>query len=139
MEFNATFLVSAISFIVFTILMNKVLYAPLEKVVTERENFINANYSDAKNKEDSAKSLLQDVANRIAASRIDAKKIQDKKLSEAGRYASEIVKEAKLEMDQFIEEQKSSISRKINAVNVNTAELADMITEKFLNNRRQDG
>ena len=49
MEFNATFLVSAISFIVFTILMNKILYAPLEKIVDERENFINGNYSDAKN------------------------------------------------------------------------------------------
>ena len=37
MEFNATFIVSAISFIIFVVLMNIILYAPLQKVVEERK------------------------------------------------------------------------------------------------------
>lgn len=41
MEFNATFFVTAISFIVFTFIMTKFFYAPLTKVIDEREDFIN--------------------------------------------------------------------------------------------------
>ena len=40
MEFNATFIASAISFIVFTLIMNAVFYKPLGKVVSERQKFI---------------------------------------------------------------------------------------------------
>ena len=47
MEFNGTFLASAISFIVFVYCMNKLLYAPVQKIVQERHEFINTNYSDA--------------------------------------------------------------------------------------------
>ena len=36
MEFNATFFVTAISFIVFTFIMNKIFYTPLTKVIDER-------------------------------------------------------------------------------------------------------
>ena len=37
MEFNGTFLASIVSFIVFVFLMNKVLYAPMGKIVKERK------------------------------------------------------------------------------------------------------
>ena len=36
MEFNATFIITAISFIIFVFLMNTILYRPLEKIVDER-------------------------------------------------------------------------------------------------------
>ena len=38
MEFNATFLVSFVSFIVFVVLMNQILYRPLDKIVRERKS-----------------------------------------------------------------------------------------------------
>lgn len=49
MEFNATFLISAISFILFTLIMNKIFYKPLERVMDERQKFIDDTKSDAKN------------------------------------------------------------------------------------------
>ena len=39
MEFNATFLVSAISFIVFTFVMNKIFYNPLGRVISKDRSF----------------------------------------------------------------------------------------------------
>ena len=49
MEFNATFLATIVSFIVFVILMNKILYAPILNIIEERENLVETNYRSAKN------------------------------------------------------------------------------------------
>lgn len=38
MEFNATFIITTISFILFTFIMNKIFYAPLGKIIDERQN-----------------------------------------------------------------------------------------------------
>lgn len=63
LEFNATFLVSMISFIVFIIIMNAIFYKPILGVIEERENFINDHYNDAKNSKDKAQSLLEQKKN----------------------------------------------------------------------------
>ena len=43
MEFNATFLATIISFLVFVFLMNKILYEPMGRIVAERKTFIDEN------------------------------------------------------------------------------------------------
>ena len=48
MEFNATFLISAISFIVFVIIMNRIFYAPILKIMQEREKIVEGNFNTAK-------------------------------------------------------------------------------------------
>ena len=58
MEFNATFFVTAISFIVFTFIMNKIFYTPLTKVIDEREEFINNAVTEAKDNTNQAENLL---------------------------------------------------------------------------------
>ena len=44
MEFNATFLVTIITFIVFVFLMNKILYAPILGIMEERKRVVDGNY-----------------------------------------------------------------------------------------------
>ncbi len=73
MEFNATFLVTIISFIVFVYLMNKILYSPIQKIVTEREDFVNSNLKDAETNNDKAKALSEDRDNKISNARNDAR------------------------------------------------------------------
>ena len=51
MEFNATFLATIISFVLFVILMNKILYAPILNIMEQRKSFIYGNYSDDKKNE----------------------------------------------------------------------------------------
>ena len=48
LEFNATFFIAMISFVVFMIIMNAILYKPLERIVTERKNLIDKNYMKSK-------------------------------------------------------------------------------------------
>ena len=47
MEFDATFLIAVISFIVFVLLMNKIFYAPVLKIMQARQSFVEKNYSCA--------------------------------------------------------------------------------------------
>ena len=65
MEFNATFLVSVISFIIFTIIMNKIFYKPLENVMDERQKFIDDAKSDALNSNNRADAILKEKEDRL--------------------------------------------------------------------------
>ena len=136
MEFNATFFISAISFIIFTILMNKILYSPMEKIVDERENFVNNTYKDAKDASDKSKSLLQDKADKIAKSRLDAKNVINNKTNEANKHSDEITKNAKIESNKLITEKKAELEQTSNNVEnemqKDVVNLAQIISDKIL-------
>ena len=57
MEFNATFLATIISFVLFVILMNKILYAPILSIMEERKAFIDGNYKSAKENDEKVAEL----------------------------------------------------------------------------------
>ncbi len=48
MEFDATFIIAVISFIVFVFIMNKIFYAPIIKIMQERQNVVEKNFNSAK-------------------------------------------------------------------------------------------
>lgn len=48
LEFNATFFIAMISFIIFMIIMNAILYKPLDRIVRERRDLIDKNNLKAK-------------------------------------------------------------------------------------------
>ena len=58
MEFNATFLATIVSFIVFVFLMNKVLYAPILNVMEARKNFIADNFKTAEKNNAKSNSII---------------------------------------------------------------------------------
>ncbi len=51
LEFNATFFVAMINFVIFILIMNAILYKPLERIVNERKNLINTNHEKSKEAE----------------------------------------------------------------------------------------
>ena len=73
MEFNATFLVSIISFLVFVFLMNKILYAPMERIVSERQKFIDDNFNDADENFRRADGLEQERGEKLLTAKNDAR------------------------------------------------------------------
>lgn len=136
MEFNATFIVSAISFVIFTVIMNAVFYRPIERIVNERQKFIDDAYSDAKNSNEKADGLIQDKEYRLAETDKTTKNImteivtsannmRDEKISEARNSAKNRIDEAKLSLSH----EKNNMTDRINAV---TVELAESISSKIL-------
>ena len=95
MEFNATFLVSAISFIIFTVIMNKIFYKPLESVMDERQRVINDAKSDALNSDNRANAILKDRDERLNKSLAESKKIVADKVNEANEDSKMLTNSAK--------------------------------------------
>ena len=81
MEFNATFLISAISFILFTLIMNKIFYKPLERVMDERQKFIDDTKSDAEKSNLKAQAIINDREERLTKSAADSKKLVADKIN----------------------------------------------------------
>ena len=111
MEFNATFLIAGISFIIFTFLMNLILYKPLENIVKEREELINGNYDNANSSKEKAKSLLDIVAQKLAKSKNEAKSVLQSHKQQAEAEVSKILTDAKNSNNDFIAEQKSRLQK----------------------------
>jgi F-type H+-transporting ATPase subunit b len=122
MEFNATFIASAISFIVFTIIMNAIFYKPLEKVVSERKAFIDDTMEEAKLHSEKSEALLKDKAKKIENTKHDAKKIivdkadevKNKKAvmtSEAQQKAVKTIDAAKTELQKSKDESQEVLSK----------------------------
>lgn len=134
MEFNATFIVTIISFLVFVFLMNTILYRPLEKIVDEREKLLSDNYNDAQNAQKQARSLLEDKAQKIAQSKIEAKRSIDTKLKEGYDGSSEVIKNARIKSINFLKEQKSKLEVQSSQIiqNFDVTGLANIIKDKIM-------
>ena len=136
MEFNATFSVSAISFILFTFIMNKIFYKPLEKVMTERELFINDTLNSAKYSNDKAEAILKDREDKLNKSLADSKKIISEKLNETNKNAGVIISNAKNEYRQDMDKAKENLAKDENELNEalkpQIKKLAGAISSKLL-------
>ena len=136
LEFNATFLVSMISFIVFIIIMNAIFYKPILGVIEERENFINDHYNDAKNSKDKAQSLLEQKEKRLNDTLSESKKIVSDKVNEANETAKSITDDAKADSANKIQSAKKELHEKevqtAEELKNNVKDLAESISSKIL-------
>lgn len=141
MEFNATFLISAISFILFTLIMNKIFYKPLEKIMDERENFINDNLNDAKNSKDKAEFLLKDKDEKLAKSLIEARAIISKELDATNKQSAQITTQAKQKAKDEVDLAKQTLSNEVDGfegeLNSKISELADFLKDKIIKTTEQ--
>ncbi len=134
MEFNATFLISAISFIVFTIIMNRIFYKPLERVMNEREKFINDNIVDAKFSNDKADEITKNREEKLAKSQLDAKSLVARKINDANENSRNLTEQAKQKSKEDIKSAKEALTKEAENIeqNLKIEELADVIYSKVL-------
>ena len=109
MEFNATFFITAISFIVFVFLMNTILYRPLEKIVDEREKLITENYNKANELNSEAKNMLEKKAFEIAQAKAKAKNDIDLEYNKDYEKSGNKIREEKENSLNYIKEQKQQL------------------------------
>ncbi len=94
LEFDATAIVIAISFIVFMLIMNAIFYKPLLKLQDEREDYIANNKQQAQNYQNEAQGLLSEHDEIIKQTKKQAKDIISDVLEKAKNEKSEKVAEA---------------------------------------------
>ena len=136
MEFNATFIVSMVSFILFTILMNKILYRPITQIVEEREKLINDNLQDAEISKTKAEEIYAGKEKRLNDVALENKRLMSEKLAEVNTQAKNQTTEAKKNSIDSINTAKSEIAQKTatleDEMNARVDEFANGITAKIL-------
>lgn len=140
-EFNATFIIAMLSFVVFIMIMNAIFYQPVLNIIRKRDSYINSNYEEAKNNETSAKKIDAERTSQIEATQAKCRKEFYSAVNTMQEKASGKIKEAKennktviqTEKDRlFNEEQKLQKTLQESVVE----ELASSIASKLLNNNQ---
>lgn len=138
MEFNATFIVSAISFIVFSIIMNAIFYKPLSKIVDERQKFIDESLKDAKNKTAKSEEIIKDKRKKVETTKQDARKIIVDKSEEAKSQKNVLTTDAQQKAVQTINTAKDELTKSESEAQIILSEdaknLAMQISSKILGN-----
>lgn len=136
MEFNATFIVSIINFIVFTIIMNAIFYKPLQKVVIERQKFIDDTNEEAKKHRKKSEVILKDKDHQLEKTKHDAKKIILDKSDEAKANKSNLASEAHQKANSEIEIAKTDLHKSKDEAQAllseDTKNIAQQIATKIL-------
>ena len=83
MEFNATFIVTIISFLLFMYIMNLIFYIPIKTIGEKRNEIISQNNREADNMENNAQAITEETENRYSQAISNANKKMNKKISEA--------------------------------------------------------
>ena len=136
MEFNATFLVSVISFIVFTFVMNKIFYNPLGRVISERQKFLDETRNDALFSNNKAEAILKDRDDKLSKSVADAKRLVADKVNEANENSRTLTGKAKQKSMEEITSAKLSLHDEANQskeeLKNKVKDLAEVISSKVL-------
>ena len=139
MEFNGTFLASIVSFLVFVFLMNKILYAPMEKIVRERQSFIDDNFNSADENYKKADGLEHQREERLVGAKDEARTKYNDSISGYKAQKGEIVKQAQEESNNELAqayEQLNNVSNETKeGLKGRMTDLANDIVEKVLGYR----
>lgn len=136
-EFNATFLVAMLSFVVFIMIMNAIFYRPILNIMRKRDEYINSNYDEAEEFSEQAEKLDIKKAETIQqtqnACRTEIKNV----VENAQGLASKNVQDARTEVKNEIQLKKDSLVRESEALegvlqSSVVTDLASSITSKFM-------
>ena len=141
MEFNATFLATIVTFIVFVILMNKILYAPILSIMAERRAFIDGNYKSAKDNDERTSELTKEKNDRLIEAKNEAREKYNETLAEFKERRSEMITVAQNESKEEFESSKIQLENVSNevkqALKGSMMDLANDIVEKVIGYRSE--
>ena len=136
MEFNATFLATIISFIIFVFLMNKILYAPILNIIEKRKNFIDENYRNANENKEKSNALMEEIEDKRNVAKDDARIHYSKTIDEFKNQKKQIILEAQQEINEELAVSNFELTNISNETKENLkgsmVELANDIVEKII-------
>lgn len=136
-EFNATFLVAMLSFVVFIMIMNAIFYRPILNIMRKRDEYINSNYDEAKELTEQAEKLDIKKAETIQQTQNECRTEIKNVVENAQGLASKNVQDARTEVKNEIQLKKDSLVRESEALegvlkSSVVTDLASSITSKFM-------
>ena len=137
LAFDGTLLVVAVSFVLFTIIMQKLFYGPLTKIREERSQFIKGIKTEAQTAQEEAEKLSSEYTQKIRTAK---KKVSEKTLeamNEANEEKDKILEEKKQDISKLLEEGRQKIreekDKTFSSLKENISSYAFEISKKILN------
>ena len=75
LEFDGTFIFAFLSFIIFVLIMNLILYRPITKIMEERQKFYDKNKNTVIESKKKAEDILQKKEEEILSAKLEASSI----------------------------------------------------------------
>lgn len=139
MEFNATFLATIVTFVVFVILMNKILYVPILKIMETRKSFINDNYSQASDNEIKINELEQKRNSCLIDAHNEAKESYNETIEDFKEQRKQMLDGVRSECQDKLEKSGIELANLSNEVKIglrdSMTDLANDIVEKVIGYR----
>ena len=134
-EFNATLIVAAISFVVFVLIMNKILYQPINNIVSRRQEYLDENSLAVKNNVEKADSIRLEKENKLSDAKTQANssifaevgRLKQEKAQKENEIKSEVLQKISDTKAELLAEKKQSES----ILNSQVDEFADAILSKL--------
>lgn len=125
MDFDATFIIAAISFILFVIIMNKILYAPVMKIMQERQMFVDSNFTEAKhtNEETDRRTKYHDG---------ELEKSRDEARNEIAQKTAQLKQECSKEMALYKENLMDNITKEKENLRNSALSAKDTLKDKVV-------
>ncbi len=136
MEFNATFIAAFISFIVFTVVMNLILYKPINSIVQKRKELVDANYEEASKNAEKKDEVLQEREEKLLKAAEDSRALLAQKTADVNKRKDEMTSKAKAEAQKNIDAYNLYYTNATNEAKAflrnEVVSLAQAISDKFL-------
>jgi len=131
-----------ITFILVALLLRRVAWGPILKVVDEREKAIAASIESAKRERAEAERLLAEQKEAIQKARAEASDMMRRNAEDVEKFRNELMAKARTEAEKqkqdALREIEAERARAVNDVKRTAADLAIQITEKLLNKQLDD-
>jgi len=103
LEFDGTFIFALISFIIFVILMNLILYRPIVKIMDERQKFLDKNKETALQSKQKAADILKQKEDEILCAKLEASDILTESQNNIKAEKENVIKAKKDEIKNRLE------------------------------------
>ena len=141
MEFNGTFLATIITFIVFVILMNKVLYVPILSIIEERKSFIEGNYKASQENDSKVAELTLEKDGKLSNAKEEAKKIYNDFIDDYKSKRADLISSSEENAKNKIKQTEQDFEKVSNdvkcALRSSMSDLASDVVEKIVGYRSE--
>ena len=91
--------------------MNKIFYAPLEKIIGEREKLVDDTLNEAKKSREESTHLLSDRESKLNKASEDSKSIINTKVAKTNEESKKLTTQAKIDAENSVNELKSELDK----------------------------
>ena len=141
MEFNGTFLVTIISFVLFVFVMNKILYEPINNIVAQRREFVDENLRTADINHKKANEISAQKEEKLKGARNDARNKYSDAVVDFKNKKNDILKNAQCDADNELMQTYENLNNLSNeakeGLKGRMTDLANDIVEKMIGYRSE--